>query len=331
MAILAWGTSTTEVVTSTSLPAGISTVTNAALIGAYVSEGFSVDSDAAGVLPKLTLSTPDSEIWFGTNFYEETSYSSSNVPLVFYGGTTALFRLYTSTSTTWRMEYWNGSAWTAAFTAVTCPVASSIHRLDIRLKMDNAVGAIELYVGGVLQASYAGDTIYTAETTISSVVVGYAHATNSIQTTWSACFVSDEDSRQILYTQRAVNGAGAATDWTGAFTTIDETGFDDTDLLQSSTNGHVSTFAKAALPTALNTGYDVIGVGVTARARKGASGPANLQLVSRSGAVNGVSASKALGVTFTPYQEMFPLDPNTAAVWTYANADSSQLGVKAIT
>ncbi len=327
MSILAFGTSLAAFITG-SVPSGLSVSTSSAELAAEAGEGVAIATNSAQVL-RLPFAAA-SDVWVDFSYYQNGSWPSAVAPiLVLSSGGTDLFRLnvVASSGSMFRASYWNGSGWTYAAAAAGTAGSSSRVRFALHVRISDSGGVIDLYKDGALVASFEGDTQLTAATTVDSARFS---SMVSARATLSAMMVADEDTRAITYIHRRVNGAGAVSDWGGASTAVDETGIDDTDLIQSDTADEVSTFAKAALPTAYASGYDVVGVGVVARARKGASGPDRLQLVARSGSTNGFSGDRTLDGAFAPASHVFHQNPATSAAWTYAEADAAQPGVKSI-
>jgi hypothetical protein len=131
--------------------------------------------------------------------------------------------------------------------------------------------------------------------------------------------------------QLAPTAAGFYSQWNGAFTDIDEVGIADSLFIDTPTANNISTFDKTTVPSALDSGYEVVAIGIVAKAKRGAGGPQNLQLVCRSGTTDGVSSTIALDLGYENHRAVFATDPNTASAWTFANLDACEIGVKAIT
>lgn len=121
---------------------------------------------------------------------------------------------------------------------------------------------------------------------------------------------------------------GAQTSWGGSYTAIDELVYADADGISGAANGDVSTFTHTGQSY---TGYTVKAVGLAARAKKGVTGPANLQGVLRISSTNYASSSKALGTGYSPNVFVWDTDPSTAAAWGTANPAALEFGVKAVT
>jgi hypothetical protein len=126
------------------------------------------------------------------------------------------------------------------------------------------------------------------------------------------------------------SGAGSTSAWTGAYTDIDEAVTSDADFISSGTANQVSTFAQTAIPTL--TGYVVRAVCVSARAKRGSSGPQNIRMALRSAGTNYFSGSDiSLGLGYAPVQTIWATDPATSAAWVNTAISSLEPGVKSIT
>ena len=335
MTILAWGTSLPELQTQGIYNAANgSAYTSAAQLAPYVAEGIlagRADLCAANQPWRLNF-TPTADLWF--SFYMETDSAGGSgafPPFIVLGGGVELFRLQQAGGLL--LQYHNGTSWQTSGTAITY-VSNVLARFDCHFVVHDTTGTLTVYRDGKehTQATFsAGDTLLRGESLMDEIGLGHAFSSGARETYLSAVFVSTTDSRPIHYAQTAIDGAGAETDWSGAYTDIDEAGGDDADLIQAGTTADKATYTFAALPTALNTGYTVVGVGVSARAAKGDSSPANLQLAARHSTTNGFSGSKALDGVFGPFQHIFPLNPNGGAAWTFTEADAAEVGVQAIT
>lgn len=277
----------------------------------------------------ITFDVPDvSDFWMQFHEYILNAPWTKDW-VVFSSGGTDLFKVHWNGSDILELSVWNGAGWDTETTTVAY-VSGTLRQFDIRLWMHDTTGVFAIYVDGVLDYTHTTtDTIRTAATSIDAVRIEGTRGTG--EEYFSSIFVADSDTRNTVMLPATANAAGAHSDMTGAYTDIDETGTpNDTDKLTTSTAGDVSTFGKTALPAGYNSGYNVEGVLVSARAQKAPTSPQNLQLAVRSGTTDGFSGNKALDTSFGPHQAFFATDPNTAAAWTFANADACQIGVKAI-
>lgn len=220
------------------------------------------------------------------------------------------------------LSYWNGASFTTVST-ISINIESNPHDIDIYTKCNTASGQIKLYVAGTLRID-SGVIDLSGCTSIVKARSTGAGAGPVI----SQLIIADEPTIGWRLVTRYPNGAGSDSAWTGAYTGVDEAVYTDADFINSASANQVSMFTQTG--PAL-TGYVVRAVAVTARAKKGASGPANLQLAVRSSGTNYFSASKALDVGYGGFCNVWETDPATTADWQNTAVDSLQIGVKSIT
>lgn len=125
------------------------------------------------------------------------------------------------------------------------------------------------------------------------------------------------------------NAAGSSTNWTGAYTDIDEIAANDSDAIESSTADAIFRCGLSDLPTATE---GVLAVQSVGRASRGETGLANMQLGVYSGTSYDLSSDIALDVAIAGYQgDIIEVDPATSAAWTRAGVNALQWVVKART
>ena len=234
-------------------------------------------------------------------------------------GSTANFKLV-ATGTYLQMYYLSALAtWTQIGSNVTYPYNTQQY-VDIYFKT-GASGAVGLYLGGTERTTATGSYTYSADVT----GVRFVGEGDSCEVAGIA--VADEPTIGWRVTQGYMSGAGADTAWTGDYTSVDEAELNDADFLNSTSAGQVETFT-ATFPTL--TGYTPRAVCVSARARRGASGPQGLQLALRSSGTNYFSATKTLGLGYTAVQNIWETNPATSADFLLSQIASLQPGVKSV-
>lgn len=329
MTIVAWGTTIAELHPGGSISASDMAVnTTAAQIAPYVVEGVTCKF-AGAVFPKLDFPAA-ADMWFSWYNYPTDSTGSGTPIAIIKGGGVELFRIFQKSGGL-IIEYHNGSSWTESGTLFTW-TAAALSRFDFHVVIHDSTGTLTIYKGGTEQTSTtfsAGDTLLRGESNMDQIVFDHNQLFAGTLVL-SAAFASTTDSRNIDMSQRAIDGAGGLTDWAGDNTDVDETGVDTADKVTSDTTTEKESFTFAALHGDLS-GDTVIGVGLTAWAKKGSSGPANLQLGTRHNSVNGFGSNIALGVTYAPHQELFTDNPDTTNPWTFAEADGAEVALQAIT
>jgi hypothetical protein len=221
----------------------------------------------------------------------------------------------------WQMQYLNvGLAWTNAGTTISA--SSYLSTFD--LFVDTTNGDMSLFASGTELVTVTGLSL-SHNSGVANVRLYSADQPRCIS---QVIVDTDPTIGDRLYTLPPT-GAGADTAWTGTYTEIDEIVYSDADFINSSTNDQVETFAIAA-PTL--TGYTVRSISITARAKRGASGPANLRFVLRSSGTNYDNGSDiALGVGYGAFWATWATNPATAAAWVNSAVASLQFGVKART
>jgi hypothetical protein len=243
--------------------------------------------------------------------------SSTYTLLSFWASSVEVFRIE-STATTLQMKALIG----AVMTTVGSPLAwdtGVLEHVDLYVDGNTASGTATLYFGGTERITAAADL---------SSVTGIDEVRGEYSAIASQVIIADEPTIGWRLLTRYPNGAGAATAWTGGYTDVDEAVCDDGDFCNSSTNGQVEQFTQTGPAI---TGYTVRAVGVYARAKKGGSGPTNLQIGIRVSSTDYFSASKALSVGYSAYGEIWEQNPATTADWLNTAIDAIQPSIKAVT
>ena len=292
-----------------------------------VAEGIETASSFDHLLPSKT-----SDFWVSCYLRKSGNSNGSGFLILYdkaYSATQGLFAIAQTGSNTgiYRVMYWNGSAWTAVSGETFTIDNGILYRIDWHVKIANAGGVIELYIGGVLVVTGSIDDtrITDAVTGIDKVTFGnFASSLNRCQ--WSAMLFADEDTRAMFMAQRLPTGNGANTAWTGAFGDVDEQGITDSDFISSTTAGAKETFTHAALPAAWATGFSVEAVAVSYRVSAGQNSGVVVKDLQRIGGTDYVGTSLGANAQITPVQKVYNQSPATSADWTMAEA-ASEFGV----
>lgn len=298
--------------------------TTSAQIGPYVTDGSKLFGDDNG----SSISIASTATLNFKGYIYLSGGSGTRAIWVAGNSGTDLFRLLVSGANL-AMQYWNGSTWVSLDN--TAIAVTTLYELDIEIVMNNSTGSIKLYVDQTEVQSLTGaDTILDTPTTMNEVLFRSHNTTATDAITWSACVLADEELKDVEVSSTNLTGAGTNSSFTGAYTDVDEAGVDDTDVISTTTDGHVSTFAFGNLSGDFTSGYDVVGLIVNCRARRGPSGVANLRACAYEGTTLGEGSSTALGVTYAPVRAVFATNPDTAAAWTVTEINAAEVGAKAI-
>ena len=250
-----------------------------------------------------------------------TFFNSANV---------GVLRLLSLSTPAFRLEYWNGSAWTAIGADFTTTLGVNGRTWDIKCLVDNTVGDFAIWIDGTLTRQLTGDTDFFSGSAVDYVTINGWGATNARFV--SECIIADGDTRGMRLATLVPNGAGATTDFTGTFADVDEVTINDADFLSSATANQVETMTLTNL-SAVAGALTPVAVVATARARNAATGPQNLQLAVRTNSLDFFSSSlPSLGTSFLDgYFNVWNTNPDTTTAWTVSEINALEAGVKSIT
>jgi hypothetical protein len=206
---------------------------------------------------------------------------------------------------------------------------TSVQTIDLNAVCNTASGSLTLYVAGSSRVA-SGTIDLSAITALNKArFYGATISTIGFASYVSQVIMASEPTVGMRLMTLYPSGNGANTAWTGEYTAVDENAYSDADFIYSSTNGQRETYAMTAVGSL--TGYAIRAVCVAARAKRGASGPANLQVTVRTASTDYDSSSLALDLGYTANQNIWETNPNTTLTWTAADAAAIQAGVEANT
>lgn len=276
---------------------------------------------------RLDLNTAVSEAWFHTHTYSSGASSDTNfVMYLAYNRTNSrpsVRWLTPSTGgnvNTHKIQYTsNGTTWTdlVTFTMVSSP--NQI--IDIYFKGGSS-GAIRVYQGGQLQASATGS--YTLQDTTWDALVLSSASTGTHY--WGSIIVASENTINWSLNTIQPTAAGNSTAWTGAYTDVDDTYYDEADFITTNTTGvkFLANLADITLPS----GRIIKGVAASARGLISSGAVASIAFLARHSSTdytyNNLGLTVGGGVASS--QQIFELDPLGAA-WTQTTVNALQLGV----
>lgn len=247
--------------------------------------------------------------------------SAGSEKIYFMDGTDASLKLYRDGSSNYSLWYLSAPA-TYTQIGSSFTLSDEWHYLDIYLKT-GASGAVALYFNGIERLPETAASI-TQAPDIDSI-----RFTGDQGSDWGGMVVADEPTIgwRLGRLQPTANGANTA--YTGDIGNVDEVTNNDADYIYSNTANQVETYTVTTVP-ASTTGYVPRAVAVSARAKRGGSGPQNLQLCLRSGGTDYFSGTKALGLGYTGQEHVWETNPDTGLAWTTSQLAALQIGVKSI-
>jgi hypothetical protein len=286
--------------------------------------------------------TPVSDFWFSYRIKTNTTTSNTiayaflNLYSTAFSTSQALFRLRKVGGTTASLsanniiicEHWDGSSWITTGSGGT--IGTLIKTISVRLTIDDTLGEYSVYIDGGLLGTLTGDTKFTSATAIDRIE--WRDDNNNIMShIVSEWIVADEDTRDLRVAALSPTADGANTAWTGTYADVDETGVNDADFASSTSANDVETYVMGDIHSSV-AGYNVAALVVSMRARRGASGPQNLQGAVRISGTNYTSSSvDALTTSFAPRRAVFTTNPATSFPWLQAAVNGAEIGMKSIT
>lgn len=224
----------------------------------------------------------------------------------------------------WKLD---GGVWTElASEAGASIVSNATYKIDVQLISYGSSGTVKIYISASANPiiSYTGNISTAATTNLDSVfLVGPTNSYSGM----SEFIVADQDTRLLSLATLTPNAAGDLSQWTGAYTDIDESTANDTDVVNATVSGNVFQCNLSNLPVG---SWQVHGVKVNARATKVGSGISSMSLGLKTNGANHVPAPVSLGATWTTVESViFNTNPVTTTNWTPTDINALQLHLEA--
>jgi hypothetical protein len=273
--------------------------------------------------------TADDEMYFAF-LYRPTDVTGSEAIMgVFNGGT--LLIGFGRPAAAGGIQAYRG-LYTSIVTGTKTFNINTTYLIEIRIKIADSGGRIELKVDGVADIDFTGDTKVDANTQFDKVRLGYwdligmyckAYFDNMIMddTAW----IGDTKIQKILPT-----GAGATTGWTpsaGAnYACVDERPASDADYVSINSNDAVDTYAAGDMAGSISS---VKCVQVQSRTESdGSPTPTNLKLVVRSGGADHLSGDKTVPAGPKSLFNLWETNPADSQAWEEADVNAVEIGIK---
>jgi len=212
--------------------------------------------------------------------------------------------------------------------------------LEVQMKCDGSTGTCVIRINGTEVKNLTGlDTLYTSAT-LTRFALG-CRASTEVQLDFDDLIVLDLNGSlnngltgDMTVSLLLPTGDGNSTTWddsTGGsppenWPNVDETSpNDDTDYNSTSTLNAKDLYTFEDAPA----GSDIRAVQVLASVRKGAEGPGQVKLVTRSASTDYDGAAQGIGGTAYSYvRQVLETDPATAAAWSESGFNAAEFGIK---
>ena len=263
------------------------------------------------------------------------------------GGTNfAGFTMYINTDGTFGMGYYGDNTPSVAHSTSTSVCDTNWHWIEIAVKNANSGGIVSVYLDGVQEINFSGDT-FVSSGSATDPVNGIVFEANSTQDTTYyiddiICY-DDETAvttGDLTYTASypigdsrietiVPNGAGTNSGWTASagvnYTCVDESPHtNDTDYVSSTAAAQTDTYAFGNLAGTISTCH---AVHVNTYLKADGPGTADVKAVALSSGSTTEGATITARTAYRLDQTNIPLDPNTSSAWTTAGINAAEFGV----
>lgn len=289
-----------------------------------------------GTLRRI-LGGPKIGVGIGAAFFYMTLPSSNNTSRIFdFRDAANSLQLSIGCQSTGVIEVKRGTLAGGTSLGVTASpviVAGAYQHIEAFAVFDNSTGSVEVRVNGVTVFSVSGvDTVNTANVECSQVAISGGAGTTNVLIDDLFCYDDTGSANNTFIGDRRVitlfpNADTAQADWTAVgaasgYQAIDEANPDgDTSYITAGppgSPGPISEFALQDLPGGVSA---INGVVIVEFARKTEAGPANTQWSLVSGASETAGADNPMTEVYTYRQNVFEVDPASAAPFTPAEVD----------
>lgn len=241
-----------------------------------------------------------------------------------------------SNSTQYRMEYWNGTSWTIVGSVFDLNASATWYQVRIQWSgYGTSSGSVSFRVfadaGETLIAS--GSASGLNFTSLSGIVrIRYTDPRGAGNSYFSAAFIVDSGGDTSYVYTNVANADGSDTNGTGGFGSINSTGSTyDSTFISLPASGD-----RRSVKNTADRNYNnrtVRAVSVSARLRRGATGPSQARVYLTIGGIRYYHPTVlSLTTSFVSYSLVWENDPSTSAPWTISSAQAASLewGVEAV-
>lgn len=266
-----------------------------------------------------------------TFYYRHGTWSNTGAEMtVFDSSGLGIVRMWKSSTTAVRFEYWNGTAWVIM---VTQAAPNSTQKYEFSFTTGIG-GQFTFYYNNALVGSYDIGDAHAPAAYLTAYAAG-GTGTAEHRGSFSSILVTD-NARNLLNTTFETKGPTSngtdATDGVGSYTDVDESVSDlGSTALQLVATTHKRSF-KGSARTLTYAGGVILAVTVAAEMRIGDTGPTKARLYLVIGGTRYYGRTHQITETYQGYHHAFNLNPATGLKWTYAEAESALLewGVEAV-
>ncbi len=273
-------------------------------------------------------------VFFGISFFSPVVSSASDF-LVFKEGTNTHVRLRQIATGTTVEVYILGVLQVTTFELSK----TQWHRIEVQLTVNNTTGVLTINLDGTQVFTVSGIDTQQGSNAWTDVFSMQSNVPTSAPTVLFDDLTLNDDQGGIndgflgdvrIQTLRPTS-AGFVTNFTpsaGAnWENVDETTGPDDDTTFNETS--IATDQDLYnISNLTGTVASIKAVVIRATARKDDAGSRTIELLSRTGGSTDVGATQTLLTTYSNFEEIHEVDPDTAVAWTPAGVDASQIGLE---
>lgn len=224
----------------------------------------------------------------------------------------------------------NGTTWTQLGTATFGLQYNVTARWDVQVNLASSGGYVRIYRNGFLLFEFTGDTS-TQTNTFDRVEFGGTR--ESTDPRFSEIVLASVNTIDWKMQTQKPNGAGNYTAWTGAYTTIDETTYDDGDYTYSNVNNDKFSYNFENTSSTVQGGREVKAlVAQAAVFIPPTSTPGDMRYFLRISSTDYETSDLNLTAdgAYNRATYIWETSPATSAAWATAAIDSAEVGFKAV-
>jgi hypothetical protein len=220
------------------------------------------------------------------------------------------------------------------------------HWIEVYHKSADTGGRIKLYIDGLVEFDFTGDTVYgsvgtygncnlqtriaLSGSTGSTILIDDLIVWDNVAGSTGDLLVSNFPLGQCKIETLRPSASGNSAQFTASsgsnYACVNETSPNgDTNYVSTSTTGLKDSYAFTDLSATPTTIY---GVMVNTYAKNNGTGTINIAGLARSSGVESTATAVATGAAYKTFQYNFPQDPNTSAAWTGAGVNAAEFGFK---
>lgn len=222
---------------------------------------------------------------------------------------------------------WDGSNLALLQAETGNTLTTALARIDIQIVNFGGSSNINVWYNGQLLIQFSGSSAISGISDLDSIY-SFKSANNVAYV--SSIIVDTADTRMKECQTLALTGDGAK-QWTGAYSTINQTAISDAGPNYVNTTGQHQQFDVTDLMVA--TSWTIEAVRVEARmAKSAASTPTKVALGYKNGAgvAKGVAGDLALTTGYTSYETLDLTDPTKTAAWAAADISGLQFDLLSV-